>query len=271
MVAEIEAAEARAWADLYAAAPEDWAASVGLDTTWIGQTLVLRWAATGRRYFNRAIGLGVTAPATEAALDQVLDHWGSAGIGMCLVQSMPACVPGGYTSWLEARGLTPFERQDRVVRDAAPLVSSPTILADCELVVEQVTQSTADEWADFLQRVYRLDTGTWLQRLAGRPRWHIYLAREGGEIKAARSMYAGADGYAWWGMDCPVPGLMTPDYVPDAAVCEALVHVGLRHGVRWFLADIEAPSDTMDTPAYTSFSELGFTRPYVRTHWAAID
>jgi len=28
----IEAAEARAWTDLYAAAPADWAAAVGLDT-----------------------------------------------------------------------------------------------------------------------------------------------------------------------------------------------------------------------------------------------
>jgi hypothetical protein len=26
-------------------------------------------------------------------------------------------------------------------------------------------------------------------------------------------------------------------------------------------------SDAMDTPSYEYFSRLGFTRPYVRTHW----
>ena len=59
-----EAAEARAWADLYAAAPAEWAAEVGLGTRWFGDTLAIHWAVTGRRYFSRAIGLGVTAPAT---------------------------------------------------------------------------------------------------------------------------------------------------------------------------------------------------------------
>src|SRR6478735_3407494 len=80
--AAIEAAEARAWRDLYAAAPPEWAAQAGLDTREVDDTLVLRWAATGRRYFSRAIGLGVTAPATEAALDAILGCWQELGIDM---------------------------------------------------------------------------------------------------------------------------------------------------------------------------------------------
>jgi len=45
------------------------------------------------------------------------------------------------------------------------------------------------------------------------------------------------------------------------------VQDGLAAGVRLFIADIEAPSDAMDTHAYGNFGALGFTRPYVRTHW----
>ena len=70
----IEAAEARAWADLYAAAPADWAASAGLGTQEIGGALVLRWASTGRRYFSRTIGLGVVEPASRAAIVEILDR-----------------------------------------------------------------------------------------------------------------------------------------------------------------------------------------------------
>src|SRR5437588_4922889 len=55
------------------------------------------------------------------------------------------------------------------------------------------------------------------------------------------------------GMDGPVPGLMTDDYEPDAAICSRIVADGLVAGARRFIADIEAPSDAMDTPAYEYF------------------
>jgi hypothetical protein len=66
--AEIEEAEARSWADLYAAAPADFAREAGLTTRKVGGSLALSWAATGRRYLSRAIGLGVVEPATFAQL-----------------------------------------------------------------------------------------------------------------------------------------------------------------------------------------------------------
>jgi hypothetical protein len=68
-------------------------------------------------------------------------------------------------------------------------------------------------------------------------------------------------------MDAPVPGIMTADYEPDAAICARIVADGVAGGVRGFVADIEAPSAELDTPAYRDFARLGFSRPYVRTHW----
>jgi hypothetical protein len=265
VAAEIEAAEARSWADLYAAAPPEFARRAGLRTRWAGGTLVLTWAATGRRYFSRAIGLGVVAPATDAQLDEILSGWREDGISMFLVQSMVHCRPDDYEDRLRARGLEPFDAQDRIVRDDAPLaVSAPS---DPDLVVERVDDATADEWAEFLRRVYRLDTGNWLQRLIGRPGWFQYVARVEAEIVAARAMHIGPEGTAWLGMDGPVPGVMSDDYGPDAAICARIVADGLAAGARRFIADIEAPSEAMDTPAYEDFARLGFTRPYVRTHW----
>jgi hypothetical protein len=133
-----------------------------------------------------------------------------------------------------------------------------------------VRHETAAEWAEFLQRVYRLDTGQWLELVIDRPGWNQYVYRDGGEIVAARGMFIGPDGAAWMGMDCPVPGVMTDAYGPDAALCEFMVADGLARGARSFLADIELPSPEMDTPAYRYFGELGFTRPYVRTHWTKL-
>jgi hypothetical protein len=265
--AEIEAAEARSWADLYAAAPADFAREGGLRTRGVGGTLALSWAATGRRYFSRAIGLGVVEPATEKQLDEILGGWREAGITMFLLQSLPHCRPAAYEDWLRERGLEPFDAQDRIVRDGSPLAESSSFTGR-ELAVDLVNRESADAWAEFLQRVYRLETGRWLQALIRRPGWFQYVAREDGEIVGARGMHIGPDGTAWLGMDGPVPGVMSDDYEPDAALCARMVADGLVAGASRFIADIEAPSEAMDTPAYEHFGRLGFSRPYVRTHWA---
>jgi hypothetical protein len=266
----IEAAEARAWADLYAAAPAEFAEQAGVGTREVDGTLVLQWAATGRRYFSRAIGLGVARPATRGALDAVFGVWEEQGIDMCLVQSMPACEPAQYTDWLRERGLEPFDAQDRIVRGGEPLTNPGSPPPERHLVAERVGAGTAAEWAEFLQGVYRLETGPWLPELVDRPGWHQFVVREDGEIVAARGMYIGADGLAWLGMDGPVPGLHTTDYAPDAVLCTALVAHGLAKGATGFLSDIEVRSEEMDTPSYEYFARLGFRRPYVRTHWAVV-
>jgi hypothetical protein len=268
MAARLEAAEASAWADLYAAAPPEFAEAAGLGTREAGGARVLSWRASGRRYFSRVIGLGVIVPATERALEDILCGYEDAGITMFLLQLLPHCRPSHYEAWLRASGLEPFDAQDRIFRGNEPLAALPTLPRDGPLTVERVTPATADEWAEFLQRVYGLDTDRWLQALIDRPSWHQYAARTDGEIVGARGMHIGRDGIAWLGMDGPVPGLMTDDHAPDAAICAAIVADGLARGARTFIADIEAPSITMDTPAYEHFARLGFARPYVRTHYA---
>src|SRR3954470_24050339 len=266
--AAIEAAEARAWADMFAAAPDDFARDAGLSTRMVAGALVISWAATARRYFSRAIGLGVVEPASPEALDDVLAGYADAGIGMFLIPSQPHCLPSEFEDWLRDRGLEPFDAQDRVIRGGHAIdrrrAPAPT---ERDLEVEHVTASTADEWAEFLQRVYGLDTGQWLQAFVGRRGWRQYLVREGGRIVAARGMYVTPERVAWTGMDGPVPGLSTHDFEPDAALWGTIVAEGLTAGARMFTADIEAPSPTLDTPAYHYFARHGFRRPYTRTHW----
>src|SRR3989442_3231392 len=221
--AAIEAAEARAWADLYAAAPADCAGDAAIGTRELDGVLVLRWAATGRRYFSRAIGLGVVKPASRAAIAEILDGYERAGITMFLLQSLPHCRPAEYESWLRELGLEPFDAQDRVVRDGSPLAVAPAPAESRELTVERVTDTSAGEWVEFIERVYRLDTGPWLPRLIGRSGWHQYVAIEGREIVAARGMHIGPDRTAWLGMDGPVPGVTTDDYQTDATLCAFIV------------------------------------------------
>src|SRR4051812_38735214 len=142
-VAAIEMAEARAWADCYAAAPAAFAEAAGLGFDWLGpDVLALRWLASGRRYFSRVIGLGVGEPATPELLDQIVAHYDHLGIGAYLVQSMAACKPASYEAWLDARGLQPFDAQDRVVRGPAPL-EADGLAKQHRHAVEPVSTTTA--------------------------------------------------------------------------------------------------------------------------------
>jgi hypothetical protein len=186
-----------------------------------------------------------------------------------MLVSQPHCRPEAFEQWLRRKGLQPAGAWDRVVRGAAP--ASPLSPAPGrDLRVERVTAESAHEWAEMLAVVYRLHAEPWLLALQGRPDWHHLVVRERGKVIAARSMYCPCGGLGFLAIDGPVPGIMTVDFEPDAALCAALVAEGLAGGARGFVADIEAPSAALDTPAYTYFARLGFARPYIRTHHRAV-
>ena len=53
-------------------------------------------------------------------------------------------------------------------------------------------------------------------------------------------------------------------------ICARIVADGLGLGAHTIIADIEQPSAGLDTPSYSDFGALGFSRPYTRTHWARV-
>ena len=266
--AAIEAVEARAWADLVATCPPRHAAGIGLEAHWAGSVLVVQCPGGGfdRGLFNRPIGLGVVEPATRPAVAAIAAGLEAAGATRSMLVSQPQCTPGDYTAWLSELGREPRGSWDRVVRDAA-LLAEATDADDRGIVVSLVGPETVAEWSELLVGVYRVDAGPWLRALHGRPGWRHYLAREGGGPVAARSMFLPSPGaVAFLAVDGPVPGVMTADYDPDAAILARIVADGLALGAAGFAADIEAPSPARDTPAYATFARLGFRIPYTRTH-----
>jgi hypothetical protein len=266
--AAIEAVEARAWADLVAACPPAHAASIGLEARWVGAALVVQCPGGGfdRGLFNRPIGFGVVEPASRDDVVAIVAGFEAAGIERSMIVSQPQCRPDTYLGWLAELGLEARGAWDRVVRGGASLAAS-TRESGRELAVSLVDSAAVDEWIELLVGAYRVDAGPWLRALHGRPGWRHYLAREGGGPVAARSMYLPGPGtIAFLAVDGPVPGVMTADYAPDAAILARIVEDGLRLGASGFAADIEAPSPARDTPAYDTFARLGFAVPYTRTH-----
>jgi hypothetical protein len=269
--AAIESAEARAWADLIAAAPADFAARVGLRAERVGGALAIGCVGGGfdRGLFNRPIGLGVVEPATREGVRGLVAGYRRSGARRFMLVSQPHCRPAAFDGWLRDEGLVDTGSWDRVVRGDAPLEARAGD-GGREIAVQPVGAEQVALWSGFLADVYGVEAEPWLQGLYEHAAWHHYLAFEDGRPVGARSMYLPGPGeLAFLAVDGPVPGVMTADHEPDARICERIVADGLGMGARGFVADIEAPSPAMDTPAYPIFAALGFRRPYARTHMMA--
>lgn len=263
----IEHAEVSAWLDLYATAPADFAASHGLSIAEEGGLAWTTCTTIPFIHFNCVKNFGVDSPATESQLDALLAHYRAAGISRPWFYVNPHTEPSRLRCWLEARGLQRQGGWERIYRGAEPLASEPLFMAD-GVLVERVTKASASEWAGFIDSRYRLPTSPWLMALVDRKGWHHYMAKRDGAVVAVRSLFIGPDGAAWSGIDAPVPGIMAPSFDLDAVLGEALVRDGIAAGAKLFVADIEAPHEERDGPAYRNYARLGFRIAYFRSHYS---
>jgi hypothetical protein len=263
----IERAEVAAWLDLYEAAPADFAARQGLSIASDGDLVWTTCTAIPFIHFNCVKNIGVDNPASEAQVDALLAHYRDAGIMRPWFYINLHTEPSRLRCWLEARGLQQQGGWERIYRDATPLAAETLFPVD-DLLVEEVTHETASQWASFIDRKYRLPTSPWLIALVGRKGWRHYMLQRGGTVEAVRSLFIGADGAAWSGIDAPVPGIMAPSFNLDAMLGERVVRDGIAAGAKLFVADIEAPHPDRHGPAYRNYDRLGFRLSYSRSHYS---
>ncbi len=266
LAAQLETGEVNAWVDMYEAVPADFARQFHLDILHVHSTVLTRCKTIPFIHFNVVKNLGMGEPATEALLDELIASYRHAGAKQFWFYHIPHCQPPELPDWFKARGLRPRGGWERIYRGNQALTRMVIEPSDADRL-EKVTPDTAAEWAGYIDRIYGLPTTPWLQALVGRPGWHHYVLRRGAWIAAVRTLYVDPTGMAWMGIDAPVPGVMAPSYDLDAQLCQTIVKDGLDLGVRYFVADIEAPAAAMNTPAYRNFEALGFKRPYFRSHY----
>lgn len=264
--AQIETGEVHAWLDMYAAIPSDFARQFGLTITQMQDVVLTCCKPIPFVHFNCVKNLGINAPASEALLDELIATYHAAGVQNFTIYHIPHSQPPALSEWLTQRGFQPQGGWDRIYRNNAAL-AMPLAASNGNFKVEKVTRATATQWAGYIDAIYGLPTSPWLLALVERLGWHHYLLRNGNEIMAVRTMYIHPDGMAWLGVEAPVPGVMAPSYDLDLQLCQTIVRDGLTLGARYFVADIEAPSPQMETPAYHNFAALGFKRPYFRSHY----
>ena len=159
-----------------------------------GGAVVMRFPeAPDSPMLNRAVGLGVDAPATEADVDAVLEAFGE-GITFYVAAS-PTAQPPELPRWLASRGLEPGWGWMTFARGVDVPERRPTTL---ELRAVE-TDADAAAFARIVRTGYGLPEAT-EPTIARAPAagWRCWLALDGEEPASAAAMYVG-EGAAYLG------------------------------------------------------------------------
>lgn len=255
-IVALEHAGLEAWADLFRAVPPaftrayrpEWRQEEGVHYT--------RCRAIPFAPFNTIHDLGLTAPATEPLLDQLLAAYAAVGIARFEVTHHAGRVPDALPRWFQARQLHPRGALRRYYALGGPARGTPGPAPQTVMLVDQ---HLAPRWTTFLDRWYELPTGAWFRELVGRRGWlHAVLLREG-EVQAARSLYLSPGREGWLGLEAPVPGLMTPAHADDDLLLRHLLAEARRREARITVLDAIARGD--DGPRW---QQLGLRPGYER-------
>ncbi len=260
-----ERIDADNWIDDFSQAPPHVTKALGLQACREGELVMVR-SHIPFNHFNMVMTLGCPAAVDDPTFEAIERFYSEGGVERHWIVLNDFSQPPGLAQQLVARGYEPAGAWERVVLQGVTDDEWAEHAQGCELV----TPANAEEWSRFVMDCYRMPPliGEWLRALAGSRGWLHAMRREGGhadgKVIMARSLYQDAEGWAWLGIDAPVPGVMAPCFEDDQKVVATLLAHAATRGARAFVSDIEVPCPTRDSEAYRRWGQLGFTAVYLR-------
>jgi GNAT superfamily N-acetyltransferase len=201
-VVDLERIEMDAWADMFAAAPDDFSRIYGLSAKRMNDFMLIAIKKSPRNLHNRSLGMGLARSMDKANLEEALD-WLQAHCGpVWAIPLAAAAQPSDLPGWLSEKGLTPKPGMAKFRR----LATGPAPEVDCRYAVRLVTAEHATDFGLVVMEGFEMDEGfdTWRAALCGRPHWHAYVAYDGSTPAGAGAMFI-KDGLAWLGIGTTLP------------------------------------------------------------------
>ena len=248
-----ELGELEAFRDLYAAAPPE----LGARTAEIGGALCLRLEPLSAvTMFNRALGLGLEAPATDEQLDEALDFL--QGV-QAYVTVAPEADPQDLGERLETRGLAPDRGWTKFSRSTADPPQASTALR-----VERDEHGVA--FAEAATRGFEVPDLFlhWLRRLPSRDGWQCFVAFDGDAPAAAGALYV-TGRVGWVGIGATIPEQRGKG--GQSALLAARIQAAADAGCELVVTETGAPVDGLPNGSYRNIERAGFEPLYVRANY----
>lgn len=261
----LEFGEARAAADMMAAAPSTLASQLGLKTTSIASATILAAKTVPITMFNRVIGLGVGEPVTATHVDEILTYLREYASPRFAFQISPRAESSELVHWLTARGLQFTNHWAKVIRSGTQL-PFPT---QTSLRVEAVDEHQAATFGKVFVEGYGVPEifGTWLAAMVGRPRWQHYLAYDGDIPIATGSLYI-EDDIGWLGIAATLA--VHREKGAQSAIIAKRIEDGLAMGCQWFISETEEDTPTWRNPSFHNLLRFGFELAYLRPNFEPV-
>jgi GNAT superfamily N-acetyltransferase len=248
-----ELGELEAFRDLYAAAlPE-----LGARSKELGGALCLRLEPLAAvTMFNRALGLGIGAPATDEQLDEALDFLHEV---QAYVTVAPEAEPGDLGDRLVARGLAPERGWTKFSR---PVTDPPELGTELRVARDD----HGDAFAEAAQRGFGVPEffRDWLARLAGRDGWQCFAAFDGDTLAAAGALFVCGQ-VGWCGIGATVPERRGKG--GQSALLAARIEAAAEAGCEIVVTETGEPADGLPNGSYRNIVRAGFEPLYVRRNY----
>jgi hypothetical protein len=253
----VEHAEAQAYLDLFRAAPPD----VGLRAYEFDAAAVLTAPAFDMPLFNRAIGLGLSGPVTEPAIQAIATIFRNAGVRNFAVQVSPAVLSNEIEEWLRGESLVPRDAWAKMFRSSE---ADPVIETD--LRIERIGPEFAHAFADVARRGFGVPPSIepWLEATVGRDGWHHYLAWDGLTPVAASALFV-REVVGWLGIAATLPSHRRRG--AQGAMMAQRIRDGRALGCEWFITETGEDRADRPNPSYHNMLRTGFALAYLRPNY----
>ncbi len=250
----VDAAEAEAFRDMYAAAPDGFRQATGLRCLEAGGATLLLAPGIPSTMFNRAIGLGVFREACEADVDAVIEASRAAGCPKPWIHVNPAAQPAQLPSWLEARGFRLAKRRAwaKMLYDPATAPTPATTLA-----IREVGPAHAPPLAAVLVTAFGMPPSfnEWFESLVGRADWHAVAGFDGDKLVCGGLVHCGQSG-AWLGVGGTLPACRGRG--GQSAVIAERLRIALARGLRRIVTETGEPVADEPNPSLQNLRRAGF-------------
>lgn len=265
MIDRLDASEALACRDLFAAAPAPLARSLGLEARETAGATLLLAPGIPSPQFNRVIGLGNLQPASESELDAVAEAYRSAGVKNWWVHVSPGANGERLAAQLAARGFAPPARRAWVKMSRGADKPAP-VPSRVEVRAPRPGEEAA--LAETLCAAFEMPVAwaPWLAALVGRPGWRAAAAvLEGGFVGGGLVHLQGAR--AWLGVGGVRPAAR------GQHVHRALMTLRIEQAIEAGCTEVttetgEAIGDEPN-PSLRNMRACGFGAAYSRLNYAA--
>jgi GNAT superfamily N-acetyltransferase len=191
-----EQVERASMESIYGAAPESLKRQLGLELEEIGTVLVSISTADPSTLLNRAVGLGVDAPATPETIEAIAARFRELNVRRYYLHLHPDARPDELEGWIVAAGLEQGRGWMKFERDLEPPPE-----ARSELAALRVDGDHAAEFGAIVAEGFGMlpESGGLLAAIVDQPDWFCYLAFSGIMPVAAAAMFVNDDAayFSW--------------------------------------------------------------------------